>query len=666
VSARRFRLAAVLVPALLLGVGWWLTSLREAALVRDEAARVQRATADRIRAVVDTSLEELRAREDRRPFYLYNHYYSPPDVLAVVDPVAVSPLARAPTDTRVLGHLQLDPDGTLRVPYTPSGKPDGDPLAARVLAGVDDDMIGRLRLLTRADPVALAEAKQLQEKLAAPAGQQAQSDQAQSAQQQQLALNDEVGNAYTVSLNSWSNRLAEDIQRYNSSAEQQQEEVAVRQSPGPETFFKQQRVAPKTKRRLVPDEPEPRPSKLGKQNRRPSKAAAPPVAEQKQGDDGAAGQRLRAAQADRAREQVRRRQDDGEEVDYTPMRWERVGDELLLTRTVSHGGVTSAQAVRIDLEDVNGRWLPGIVGEHAPVEQTVWLATDGPRCDAPVAISDVLPGANLCFDTIDAGGTPWLQGLMLLALLAAVALAGLTTVRAEQRAAELAEQQGAFVSAVSHELRTPLTTIRMNAEMLADGLVSEKKKKTFLDRQVSESVRLSHLVENVLEVSRMDAGHRKMRLVEADLGQHVRDVVTSQRPFLASRAATVEAIVPDAPVVARFDAQAIEQVLINLLENGAKYGRDPATDAASLSVRLLTEGDRIRLQVADQGPGVAEEAREKVFERFFRARRDDDAHVVGTGLGLSLVRDLVRAHGGEVHLLPVAQGCTVEVVLPLR
>ncbi len=95
--------------------------------------------------------KSFRRREDSRPFYLYNHYYSPPDVLAVADPVAVSPLARAPDDPRVVGYFQIDPDGTVRTPYTPEPDAEQPPRGARVLMALRSDDLARLRALARGD-----------------------------------------------------------------------------------------------------------------------------------------------------------------------------------------------------------------------------------------------------------------------------------------------------------------------------------------------------------------------------------------------------------------------------------------------------------------------------------------------------------------------------------
>src|SRR5690349_10285791 len=137
-SGRRRTIALVLgvaVPVLLLGLGWLASSLRErAALEREQRALLTR-TAAVARGAVDESLEELRRREDARPFYLYNHYYTPPDVFALSDPVAISPLAGVPDDPRIVGYFQVDPGGAVRTPYENDGGGQGDRETEMTAAG---------------------------------------------------------------------------------------------------------------------------------------------------------------------------------------------------------------------------------------------------------------------------------------------------------------------------------------------------------------------------------------------------------------------------------------------------------------------------------------------------------------------------------------------------
>jgi len=152
-SSRAIAIAlGIALPTVLLGLGWLAASLRE----RETLAREQRLlltrSADAIRGAIDESLEEMRRREDGRPFYLYNHFYSPPEVIAINDPVAVSPLASEPTDPRIVGHFQIDPGGAVRTPYEIEPGSKGSRRALAVTSRVSSPGLGPLRALAVRSP----------------------------------------------------------------------------------------------------------------------------------------------------------------------------------------------------------------------------------------------------------------------------------------------------------------------------------------------------------------------------------------------------------------------------------------------------------------------------------------------------------------------------------
>ena len=255
------------------------------------------------------------------------------------------------------------------------------------------------------------------------------------------------------------------------------------------------------------------------------------------------------------------------------------------------------------------------------------------------------------------------QIALLAALLVVVALAIFATDQAGRRADHLARQRGAFISAVSHELRTPLTTLRMHAELLRDGLVGSDKRQKFHDDMVQESVRLSRLVENVLEATRLEEGRRPMRIQAGDLADAVRSIAMGQSPFLQAKGFTVDVDTGDDEVPAVFDRQAIEQIVVNLLDNAAKYSAE-ATDR-SVRVEVKSERGEAVVRVLDRGPGIPSDDVERVFQRFYRVERPGQDHVVGTGLGLALVRELAQAHGGRATASQRdGGGCCIEVRIP--
>ncbi len=248
-------------------------------------------------------------------------------------------------------------------------------------------------------------------------------------------------------------------------------------------------------------------------------------------------------------------------------------------------------------------------------------------------------------------------------LVALLAAAGIATIRAFRRAEELARERALFVSAVSHELRTPLATLRLHAEMLAEGLVSEERKPRVFDELVTETARLTRLVENVLEASRLGEDRRLLRRAPEDLVAVTRRAIATMERTAASRG--FEVTEPDGdPIVAPVDATAVEIVVLNLIDNALKYaaGLDPAV----ILVRVRREAEWAILTVRDHGPGIAPPERERVFDRFYRTETPGMEHRPGTGLGLALVRELARAHGGEARVVDTeGAGATVEVRFPL-
>ncbi len=253
-----------------------------------------------------------------------------------------------------------------------------------------------------------------------------------------------------------------------------------------------------------------------------------------------------------------------------------------------------------------------------------------------------------------------LQGLGLLAAVTAVlGLGGAFAWRSVRREVEVARLREDFVSNVSHELRTPLAMIRLYAETLAAGRIpTEARRQQYVETIVTESERLSRLVDNVLAFSRSDHGDRAAALRPLDVGALAAGVAERYRPVLAASgvALTVDAAAGLPPVSA--DADALAEALVNLLDNAAKYGVAAATtpagpdEARSGEVALTVRADarRVVVEVADRGPGLAAADRERVFEPFVRVQApsaDGLAHTArGTGLGLALVRRIAEAHGG--------------------
>jgi signal transduction histidine kinase len=204
-----------------------------------------------------------------------------------------------------------------------------------------------------------------------------------------------------------------------------------------------------------------------------------------------------------------------------------------------------------------------------------------------------------------------------------------------------AERRNNFVAAVSHELKTPLTAIRMYAEMLRDGIVpSEHKRQEYYGTITSESERLSRLINNVLEFSRLEKGTRQMNFVVGSLGPVVEEMADLLRPHAESEGFTLQVESdPDLPPV-RYDRDALLQVLFNLVDNAIKYAREAPQRLISVECRRSDGGAAVL--VRDRGPGVAPRHLTRLFEPFYRGETELTRRTKGTGIGLALVKGLVE------------------------
>lgn len=230
--------------------------------------------------------------------------------------------------------------------------------------------------------------------------------------------------------------------------------------------------------------------------------------------------------------------------------------------------------------------------------------------------------------------------LALLLLVFALLIVGVyATERAVKRELELARLRTDFVATVSHEFRSPLTAIRQLSELLQRGRVpSEEKRQEYYTLISRESNRLSRLVENLLDFSRLEEGRKQYRLDRMETADWLREIVMS-----CPREHVTLSIPKELPPIMA-DRLALTSAVDNLLDNAIKYsplGTPVVCEAEAV-------GEELTIRVRDQGYGIAEADRAHVFEKFYRGKADISRHVKGAGVGLSLVRQIVEAHGGAV------------------
>lgn len=240
-------------------------------------------------------------------------------------------------------------------------------------------------------------------------------------------------------------------------------------------------------------------------------------------------------------------------------------------------------------------------------------------------------------------------GLLILVLVLAIGVGSWLIVSDLKLQLRLARQKTDFVSNVSHELKTPLTSIRMFSELLADGRVTNPaKQRSYLHIITAETARLTRLINNVLDFSRFERGEKKYNFQDCDLARLVAETAETYRPHLENNGFTLECKPSETSVKVRGDGDALAQIIVNLLSNAEKYSNGQKEICVEVKRREDTPLPFAEVNVSDRGSGVPRGSEEKIFEKFYRAHDSLSSGIQGSGLGLTLARQIARAHGGDV------------------
>jgi len=254
----------------------------------------------------------------------------------------------------------------------------------------------------------------------------------------------------------------------------------------------------------------------------------------------------------------------------------------------------------------------------------------------------------------------WIYGIASVLLLVAMVLGVALILRDIAREKHLARLRSDFISNVTHELKTPLTSIRMYAESIMMGRIkSATGQKDYLSVVVNESERLKRMINNILEFSKMEKQKQEYHPVETRLSDILLKAINDMRYWLEEKGFKLKTEI-DRDITVEVDPDKFHQVYTNLLSNAIKY----SGDSRKISIRLFRNSNVVITEVEDEGIGIAKENLTKIFEEFYRVERQESGDITGTGLGLTVAREIVEAHNGKILVdSEIGKGSRFSVIL---
>lgn len=321
-------------------------------------------------------------------------------------------------------------------------------------------------------------------------------------------------------------------------------------------------------------------------------------------------------------------------------------------------GALADKRIRFAITDTQGRTIFGLLPEPS--------ARTALRAAAVTGLPWTIHVASADLTEVVAGFAA--RRRLLLGSLLVLALLLMTSsyfiVRAMTRELAVARLQSDFVASVSHEFRSPLTSIRQLSSMLVQGrLPSEEQRQRSYELLAGESERLERLVEGLLDFGLMEAGEARYRLEILDGKELVRDTVEAFQRTVSTKGYQVELALPATNCRIRADRDALGRALWNLLDNAVKY----SPENRKVWVEMAVQGDRLAIGVRDQGMGIPAAEHKSIFRKFVRGEDSREVGIKGTGLGLTMVKHIVAAHGGEIRLESVqGKGSRFTIVVPLE
>lgn len=224
-------------------------------------------------------------------------------------------------------------------------------------------------------------------------------------------------------------------------------------------------------------------------------------------------------------------------------------------------------------------------------------------------------------------------------------------------AAEATRRQ--MVAAVSHDLRTPIASLRLLVEAIDDEIVDGETRRRYLATMQTHIHSLSAMIDDLFELSRIEAGDIDWSMRQVELALLVDETVAAMQPEAGAKGVAIHTQLAE-ELSARVDPEKIQRVLFNLIRNAIRH--TPAD--GSVTVRAEAGGGGVEIEIADSGDGIPPSERERVFDAFFRGGEDASRHSDGAGLGLAVSRAIVETHGGRIWLAPAERGARVRFSLP--
>ncbi len=615
----------LLVLGLSIAMGWLIQRALGGLQIQREAQN--RAVAERVFDEMERALSDFLQTEDERSYRQYSFYYTPDG--APSDVRVLSPLAGEPGSPFVVGYFQLEPDGQVRTPLLPEDRAgaeaagdfvlslDREVRAARVLEVASALILGNGGEEARFPALSISQAPGTTRKLGASGG---------FVRQRASGIDDATSDAYEV------------LQQLNRGARDRADRLK-KVEPESGRFDLESKAS--TVEEGLASEADALVVGDAQVSRTPQSVA---VAQARDRLEALPGARQRLARLP-AR------------VTVDPFLGREGPDGLfVLLRTVIVDERGIRQGIVLELDELIRSLRDRSLVEGAFEGDAIELAfaadvigTDRPqyrhRFGEPfdtLTIDLVLaPLGDVAGGSAVAVLSALSLGVMGLALFALYRMVAVTVAFAERRSN--------FVAAVSHELKTPLTAIRMYGEMLRDGLVpNEEKQQEYYRSITAESERLSRLINNVLEFSRLERGAREVDLRVGDVTPVLREAIELLGPNAEQRGHPLSLEVSgELPAVA-FERDALLQVLFNLVDNSLKYAAD--AEQRGIEVSAKRQGRGVRITVRDHGPGISAEHASHILEPFYRGETELTRRTQGTGIGLALVDGLVREMDASIEL----------------